>query len=52
MFKTIIALFKINVQGRKLVHTNNCTVPNKNRTYGKFGWKKIIVHIRLFSTRE
>ena len=32
--------FKINVSERKLVHSNNCTVTNKDRTYGKFGWKK------------
>ena len=48
----LIVQFKINVQERKLVHSNNRTVPNKDRTYGKFGWKKIIVHVRLFSTRE
>ena len=48
----LIVQFKINVQERKLVHSNNRTVPNKDSTYGKFGWKKIIVHVRLFSTRE
>ena len=39
--KWLIVQFKINVQERKLVHSNNRTVPNKARTYGKFG-KKII----------
>ena len=43
---------RIDVQEKKLVDSNNYTVPNKDRTYGKFGWKKIIVHVRLFSTRE
>ena len=50
--KRLIVQFKINVQERQLAHNNNHTVPNKDRTYGKFGWKKIIVHVRLFSTRE
>ena len=31
---------------------NNRTVPNKDRTEGKLNEKKIIVHVRLFSTRE
>ena len=39
---------KINVQERKFVHNNNRTVLNEDRTYGKFGWKKIIAHVRLF----
>ena len=30
----------------------NRTVPSKDRTYGEFDWKKVIVHVRLFSTRE
>ena len=30
----------------------NHTVPNKDHTYGKFGWKKIIVHVQLFSTQD
>ena len=51
MFKIIVRL-KINEQETKLLHSNNRTVPNKDRTYGKFNWKKIIVHVRLFSTRE
>ena len=42
--KWLIIEFKINVQEKKLVDSNNRTVPNKDRTYGKFGWKKIIVH--------
>ena len=51
MFKMINRAVQ-NVQERKLVHRNNRTVPNKDRKYGKFGWKKIIVHVQLFSTRE
>ena len=31
---------------------NNHTVPNKDHTEGKFERKKVIVHVRLFSTRE
>ena len=31
---------------------NNHAVPIKDRTEGKFGRKKIIVHVRLFGTRE
>ena len=31
---------RIDVQEKKLVDSNNYTVPNKERTYGKFGWKK------------
>ena len=50
--KSLIVQFKINVQERKLVHSNNHAVPNKDHTYGKFDRKKIIVHVRLFSTRE
>ena len=50
--KWLIVRLKINVQETKLVHSNNRTVPNKDRTYGTFNWKKIIVHVRLFSTRE
>ena len=52
MFKVINRTVQNNVQERKLVHSNNRRVPNKDRIYGKFGWKKIIVHVRLFSTRE
>ena len=46
----LIVQFKINVQDRKLVHSDNRTVPNKDRTYEKFDWEKITVHERLFST--
>ena len=35
--KCLIVEFKINVQERKLVHSNNRTVPNKDRTYEKLG---------------
>ena len=48
----LIIEFKINVQERKLVHSNNRSVPKKDRTYGTFSWKKTIAHVRLFSTRE
>ena len=51
MFKMINRAVQ-NVQVRKLVDRNNRTVPIKDRKYGKFGWKKIIVHVQLFSTRE
>ena len=50
--KCLIVEFKINVQERKLVHSNNRRVPNKDRTYEKLAEKKIIVHVRLFSARE
>ena len=32
-----------------VIISNNRTVPNKDCTYGKFGWKKIIVHVQLLS---
>ena len=31
---------------------NNRTLPNKDCVEGKFGRKKIIVHVQLFRTRE
>ena len=48
----LIVEFKTNLQDKKLGHISNRTVPNKDITYGKFDWKKIIVHVRLISTRE
>ena len=33
-----------------MVHNNNNrTAPNKDGTYGKFGWKKIIAHVETVS---
>ena len=34
-----------NRQWRNLFRKNNRTVPNKDRTEGKFGRKKIIAHV-------
>lgn len=39
-------------KGRNLVQKKNRTVPNKNRTEGKFDRKKILVHEWLFGARE
>ena len=52
MFKMINVTVQNKFTERKLVRSNRCRVPNKDRTYGKFGWKKIIVYVRLFSIRE
>ena len=52
MFKMINRTVQNKFTERKLVRSNSRTVLNKDRTYGKFGWKKIIVYVRLFSIRE
>ena len=35
-----------------MVQKNNRILPSKDRTEKKLDWKKLIVHARLFSTRE
>ena len=34
------------------VRNKDRTVRNKNRTEGKYGRKRILVHVRLFGNRE